>query len=208
MSQGYSTLGFIVIAALYIVIGLMAARGTIATFQKIFAPRAEQIFYAVFLMLVAALYLAFVAYFEEASAWHLETAVVVAFVVIALLGMRLPFALIIGYTLHGLWDLLHELQAHGAHNIFEPGHLTAIPLAYGLFCAAFTSTWRHISILAAPRGALDELRPSNKAVNTLSPRLPSSQTLSPCAHTFTANLSPRSTHIKHKGQQSFFKDEH
>lgn len=64
-------------------------------------------------------------------------AVVVAFVVIGLLGVRLPFALIVGYSLHGLWDLLHELQAHGAYSAFEPGKLTAIPLAYGFFCAAF-----------------------------------------------------------------------
>ena len=36
--------------------------------------------------------------------------VVVAFVAIGLLGARLPFALIVGYSLHGLWDLLHEFQ--------------------------------------------------------------------------------------------------
>jgi hypothetical protein len=41
------------------------------------------------------------------------------------------------YSLHGLWDLLHELQAHGAYSAFEPGQLTAVPLAYGVFCAAF-----------------------------------------------------------------------
>jgi hypothetical protein len=54
-----------------------------------------------------------------------------------LLGVRLPFALIVGYCLHGLWDLLHELQAHGAASVLEPGKLTAIPLAYGFFCAAY-----------------------------------------------------------------------
>jgi hypothetical protein len=36
-----------------------------------------------------------------------------------------------------LWDLLHELEAHGAYSAFEPGQLTTIPLAYGIFCAAF-----------------------------------------------------------------------
>jgi hypothetical protein len=71
------------------------------------------------------------------TAWRLETTVVVAFVAIGLLGARLPFALIVGYPLHGLWDLLHELQAHGACSAFGPGQLTAIPLAYGVFCAAF-----------------------------------------------------------------------
>jgi len=32
---------------------------------------------------------------------------------------------------------VHELQAHGGPSLFEPGQLRAIPLAYGLFCAAF-----------------------------------------------------------------------
>jgi hypothetical protein len=61
----------------------------------------------------------------------------VAFAAMGLAGARLPFALIVGFSLHGLWDLLHELQAHGAFAPFEPGRLTAIPLAYGFFCAAF-----------------------------------------------------------------------
>ena len=77
-----------------------------------------------FLIMIAAFYLAFAAYFGVVSAWRLETAVVVAFVAIALPGASLPFALILGYALHGLWDLLHELQAHGAYSAFEPGQLT------------------------------------------------------------------------------------
>jgi len=130
-------LGFAVIVILYAAIGLMAAAGAILIVRRMLAPKAEQIFYAMFLIMIAAFYLAFVAYFGMATAWKLECAVVVAFVAIGLLGARLPFALILGYSLHGLWDLLHELQAHGAYSAFEPGQLTAIPLAYGVFCAAF-----------------------------------------------------------------------
>ena len=89
------------------------------------------------LIMIAAFYLAFAAYFGVASAWRPETAVVVAFVAIALPGASLPFALILGYSLHGLWDLLHELQAHGAYSAFEPGQLTPIPLAYGVFLCSF-----------------------------------------------------------------------
>jgi hypothetical protein len=137
MAEGYSTLGFVVIAILYVVIGLMAAAGTLSITRKIFAPKAEQTFYAMFLIMIAAFYLAFTAYFRDETAWRLETAVVIAFVVIGLLGVRQPFVLIVGYPLHGLWDLLHELQAHGGHSAFEPGQLTMIPLAYGFFCAAF-----------------------------------------------------------------------
>jgi hypothetical protein len=137
MDEGYSKLGFVVIVILYAVIGLMAAAGAIFIARKILAPKAEQIFYAMFLIMIAAFYLAFAAYFGAATAWRLETTVVVAFVAVALPGARLPFALIVGYSLHGLWDLLHELQAHGAYSAFEPGQLTQIPLAYGVFCAVF-----------------------------------------------------------------------
>jgi hypothetical protein len=137
MAQGHSALGFVVIMILYAVIGCMAAAGTVCIARKILAPKAEQIFYGTFLVMIAAFYLAFTAYFGAATAWRLETAVVAAFVAIGLLGARLSFALIAGYFLHGLWDLLHELQAHGAYSAFGPGRLTAIPLAYGIFCAAF-----------------------------------------------------------------------
>jgi len=140
MGHGYSMLGLVVIVILYAVIGLMAAAGTIFMARKIFAPKAEQIFYAIFLIMIAAFYLAFTAYFGVATAWRLETAAVVAFIAIALLGTRLPFALMVGYSLHGLWDMLHELQAHGAYSAFEPGRLTAIPLAYGVFCLTFDFT--------------------------------------------------------------------
>jgi len=137
MNEGYRVLGFVVIIVLYVVIGIVAATGTSSIFRKIFKPKAEQIFYAMFLILIAVFYLAFAAYFDAASAWRVEGTVVLGFVAIGLVGVRLPFALIVGYALHGSWDLLHELQAHGAYSAFEPGQLTAIPLAYGAFCAAF-----------------------------------------------------------------------
>jgi len=137
MSQGYSMLGFVVIMILYAVIGLMAATGTISTVRKFLGPRAEQVFYGMFLIVIAAFYLAFAAYFGIAKALRPETAAVVIFAMMGLFGTRLPIALIVGYPLHGLWDLLHELLAQGAFSAFEPGRLTSIPLAYGVFCAVF-----------------------------------------------------------------------
>jgi hypothetical protein len=136
MANGYSMLGFIVILILYAVIGLLAAAGSILTVPRLLGSRFEQIFYAVALIMVAGFYLAFTAYFGVATAWRIETPAVVVFVAISLVGMRLPFALIAGYALHGSWDLLHELHAHGS-SAFAPGQLTAIPLAYGVFCAVF-----------------------------------------------------------------------
>ncbi|MCI0348742.1 MAG: opsin family protein [Acidobacteriales bacterium] len=137
MDQGYMMLGLAVIVILYAVVGLMAAVGTIHIFSKVFAPKSEQIFYAMFLIFIAALYLAFVAYFGARPAWRLESTAIMVFVALALLGARLPLVLVVGYSLHGLWDLLHELQAHGAVSAFDPGQLTAIPLTYGVFCLAF-----------------------------------------------------------------------
>ena len=137
MGHGYSTLGFVVIMILYAVIGLMAATGAISITRKIFGPRVEQVFYGVFLILIAGFYLAFVAYFGKATAWRMETAAVVFFALVGLFGVRLPVALVIGYVLHGAWDLVHELNAQGAISTYYLGQLTAVPLAYGVFCAAF-----------------------------------------------------------------------
>ena len=130
-------IGCVVIVVLSAVIGLMAAAGAIFIARKILTPKAEQIFFAMFLIMIAAFYLAFTDYFRAATAWRQETAAVIVFGALGLIGARLPFVLIVGYSLHGIWDLLHELQAHGAYSALEPGQLTAIPLAYGVFCAAF-----------------------------------------------------------------------
>jgi len=133
----YSMLGFQAIVVLYATIGLLAAAGAISITRKIFGPRAEQVFYGLFLVFIAAFYLAFVAYFGKATAWRVETAAVVFFALVGLFGVRLPIALVIGYALHGAWDLVHELQAQGAISTYYLGRLTAVPLAYGVFCAAF-----------------------------------------------------------------------
>ena len=137
MDERYSMIGFVVIVVLYAVIGLMAATGAISITRKIFGPRVEQVFYGVFLILIAGFYLAFVAYFGKATAWRMETAAVVFFALVGLFGVRLPVALVIGYVLHGAWDLVHELNAQGAISTYYLGQLTAVPLAYGVFCAAF-----------------------------------------------------------------------
>ena len=137
MDEASSTIGFIVIVTLYVAIGLMSVAGSIFITQKIFTHKAEQIFYGIFLIPIAGFYLAFTAYFGIATAWRLESAAVLVFVAIGLLGIRVPFALIVGYPLHGVWDVLHELHAHGDFSLFQPGQATALPLAYGIFCATY-----------------------------------------------------------------------
>src|SRR4029077_21202489 len=126
-----------VIIVLYVCIGILAAAGSIFISQKLFSAKAEQIFFALFLVAIAAFYLAFTAYFGDQGAWRLEAGAVIVFALFGILCLRLPFVLIIGYCLHGIWDVLHELHAIGGVSPFGAHGLTELPLAYGSFCAAF-----------------------------------------------------------------------
>ncbi len=102
-----------VIIVLYVCVGILAAAGSIFISQKLFSPKGEQIFFALFLVVIAVFYLAFAAYFGDQGAWRLEAGAVIVFAVFGILGLRLPVVLIIGYCLHGIWDVVHEIHAHG-----------------------------------------------------------------------------------------------
>lgn len=132
-----STIGFTVIVILYVVIGLLAAAGSVVVSQKLFSGRSEQVFYGVFLAAIAGFYLAFVAYFGDSSSWSTELFAVLAFSLLGVLGTRYAAVLILGYPLHGIWDALHELSAHTGYSVLGPEQFTAIPLAYGVFCATY-----------------------------------------------------------------------
>lgn len=132
-----SEIGFAMIVFLYISLGFMAATGCILLSQRFLKPRFEQLFYAGFLLAIAAFYLAFTAYFEAHAAWPLETKALLVFAGFALLGIRFPLILAAGYLLHGAWDGVHEWHAHQGFEPFQPDRATAIPLAYGWFCATF-----------------------------------------------------------------------
>ena len=125
-----------VIIALYISIGLVSAAGSVAIAQKMFSAKAEQIFFGLFLVPIAGFYLAFTAHFGNAGAWRLEAGAVAVFAVLGVLGSRVSVVLRLGYVLHGLWDLLHELHAHAGVD-FATITGTEIPLAYGAFCATY-----------------------------------------------------------------------
>jgi hypothetical protein len=126
-----------VIFVLYISIGLMSAAGSVFISKKLFSPKVEQTFFALFLTAIAGFYLAFTAHFGNEGAWRFETGGVLAFAVLGLLGVRVPAVLIIGYLLHGLWDVFHEIHAHGGGNLLGLQQATEIPLAYGAFCATY-----------------------------------------------------------------------
>lgn len=126
-----------VIIVLYLSVGFLAAAGSICISQKIFSAKAEQIFFALFLVAIAVFYLAFTAYYQDQEAWRLETGAVILFALFGIVGIRLPVVLIIGYCLHGIWDVLHEIDAHGGSSLLGDQKITEIPLAYGVFCAAY-----------------------------------------------------------------------
>ncbi|WP_323843963.1 DUF6010 family protein [Microbulbifer magnicolonia] len=125
-----------VIIVLYISIGLMSAVGTIFIVRRLFSDRTEQIFFGLFLVLIAAFYLAFVVYFGNREVWPLEATAVVLFTILGILGCRITALLVIGYFLHGVWDLLHELPNY-ANVQLSGDRLTEIPMAYGIFCATY-----------------------------------------------------------------------
>jgi hypothetical protein len=127
-----------VIFVLYISIGLMAAAGSVFISKNLFSPKVEQTFFALFLIAIAGFYLAFTGYFGDDSAWQFETGGLLAFAVFGLLGVRLSVVLIVGYFLHGLWDVVHEIHTHGGGgNLLWSQRATEIPLAYGAFCATY-----------------------------------------------------------------------
>ncbi|MES2682977.1 MAG: hypothetical protein V4650_05600 [Pseudomonadota bacterium] len=130
-------MAFAIIVSLYVSIGLMAAAGSVYLSQRFLPTRFESLLFGLFLIPIAGFYLAFTAYFAEASAWRLEAAAVAVFAVLGALGTRIPAALIAGYLLHGVWDFLHELHTHAGTDVFGGAASTQIPLAYGVFCATY-----------------------------------------------------------------------
>ena len=80
-------IGGLAMAMLYAVIGVLGAVGSILVFRRIFQGRWEQIFWALFLLVIAAFYLSFAAYFGASThAWQTEIGGVAVFLVFAVGG--------------------------------------------------------------------------------------------------------------------------
>ena len=127
-------IGGLVVALLYAAIGLLGAIGTILAFRGIFQGRWEQIFWASFLVVIAAFYLSFAAYFGASThAWRTEAVAVAAFAFCAVGGLLFRPAIAVGYVLHGLWDLSHCLSGSSLAGL----SMTEIPLGYGIFCSTY-----------------------------------------------------------------------
>ena len=127
-------IGGLAIALLYVVIGLLGAIGSILVFRRIFQGRWEQIFWTSFLVVIAAFYLSFAAYFGASThAWRTEVSGVAVFLVFAVGGLFLRSAIAVGYVMHGIWDLSHCLSGSSLAGL----SITDIPLGYGIFCSSY-----------------------------------------------------------------------
>ncbi len=127
-------IGGLVVVLLYLVIGLLSAIGTILIMRRIFQGRWEQIFWASFLVVIAAFYLSFAAYCGASPhAWQTEVVGVAVFLVCAVCGLFFRPAIAVGYVMHGLWDLSHSLSGSSLAGL----SITDIPLGYGIFCATY-----------------------------------------------------------------------
>ena len=127
-------IGGLVVVLFYLVIGLLSAIGTILIVRRIFQGRWEQIFWASFLVVIAAFYLSFAAYFGASPhAWQTEVVGVAVFLVCAVCGLFFRPAIAVGYVMHGLWDLSHSLSGSSLAGL----SITDIPLGYGIFCATY-----------------------------------------------------------------------
>jgi hypothetical protein len=127
-------IGGLVVAVLYLVIGLLSAIGSILIFRRVFQGRWEQIFWALFLVVIAAFYLSFAAYFGAAThAWQTEVIAVAVFAACAVGGLFFRSAIAVGYVMHGLWDLSHCLSGSSISGL----SITEIPLGYGIFCSTY-----------------------------------------------------------------------
>ena len=130
-------IGGLVVVALYFVIGLLSATGSIFIFPRMFQGRWEHIFWASFLVIIAAFYLSFAAYFGAlADVWRTELVGVAVFIACAVASLFVRPIVALGYVMHGLWDLSHSL----AGTSLMGQSITAIPLGYGVFCFAYDFT--------------------------------------------------------------------
>ena len=135
--SGSQFIGGLVVALLYAVIGLLSAVGSILIFRRMFQGRWEQIFWTSFLVVIAAFYLSFAAYFEVSPhAWRTEVVGVAVFLVCAVGGLFSRSAIAVGYVMHGLWDVSHSLSGSSLAGL----PITEIPLGYGIFCATYDVT--------------------------------------------------------------------
>jgi hypothetical protein len=124
-----------VVALLYAVVGrAQRYRKHPRLSRRLFQGKWEQIFWSSFLVVIAAFYLSFAAYFGPWPTLGKRNWFSLPSSLFALwLGCFNRPAIAFGYVLHGLWDIAHGL--FGSSLLGLP--LTEIPVGYGMFCLTF-----------------------------------------------------------------------
>jgi len=127
-------IGGLVVALLYAVIGLLSAIGSILIFRRLFQGRWEQIFWTSFLVVIAAFYLSFAAYFGASThAWQTEVVGVAVFLVCAVGGLFFRSAIAVGYSRtrapqrKKYWERILTLSLE-IHLLFDVLHRSFYPL--------------------------------------------------------------------------------
>ena len=75
----------------------------------------------------------------------------ILFAVFGILGLRLPVVLIIGYSLHGFWDVIHEMHAYGEAVHFSIRELTSVPLSVRRFLRSLRLVCCRLFLYSAAR---------------------------------------------------------
>ena len=129
-------IGGLVVALLYVVIGLLGAIGSIVVFRQFPRTMGTDIL-GVFPCRDCRLLPSFAAYFGASThAWQAEVVGVAVFLVCAVGGLFSRSAIAVGYVMHGLWDLTHCLSGSSLAGL----SITEIPLGYGIFCSTYDFT--------------------------------------------------------------------
>lgn len=134
MYSGLNIIGLMIVSILYMSFGAAIAYGS-AHVSRTYAPvKAEHIFYAIFLGVMASFYLPFIAYFGELKTTWTELAAIAFFATLGIIGLKEPAVMAAGYALHCVWDVAHEWNMHFGDQAWE---LVSVPLGYGGLCIAF-----------------------------------------------------------------------
>ncbi|RZO86224.1 MAG: hypothetical protein EVA65_04650 [Oceanococcus sp.] len=132
--SGGQIAGGVMMIVLFLSVGVAAAGAFAFVARHVFLGRYERMFWSALLVVIAAFYLGFAAWYQaDAVAWRTELAAITVFAFVAVIGASSAPVLALGYLFHGVWDIAHSL--YGVIILGFPA--SEIPLGYGMFCLGF-----------------------------------------------------------------------
>jgi hypothetical protein len=134
MDSAMNVIGLLIISLLYLSFGAAIAFGSAHVSRNYITVKAEHIYYAIFIGVMASFYLPFIAYFGDVKTTWTELAAVAFFATLGIIGLKEPSVLAAGYALHCVWDVLHESNMHFLDHAWE---IVSVPVGYGSLCIGF-----------------------------------------------------------------------